>query len=332
VRNLRPFRFGVYLRSGATRPEGSETQGPPSFDAQKWRQLARRVEHLGFAVLSVPDHFGAQPAPMAAMMAALDATTSLRVTTGVLDNDFRHPLVVAREVATMDVLSGGRVELGLGAGWLKSDYQASGIGYDPVGVRLSRLEEAVTIIKQAWQPGRNVFSGTFYQVDDDSFPKPAQSSVPLMIGGGSPRILRIAGREASIVSINLNLGVGSTLGPGEVLTPDRIAGEVDVEAYFRKVGWVREGAGPRFDDLEIQISPYLTAVTHRPNEVLDRLAQEMGTPAATLAEAPALLVGSADAIADKLVGLREQFGFSYVTFDSNAFESAVPVVERLAGT
>src|SRR5688500_8697486 len=188
--HARPFRFGVQLSSA---PSGAE-----------WATLARRAEDLGYSSLFLPDHFGAQLAPVPAMQAAADATTSLKVGCLVFDNDYKHPVVLAKEVATIDVLSGGRVELGIGAGWMNSDYEQSGIQHDRAGVRIDRMEEGIAVMKGLFGEGPCSYEGAHYRVTAmDGLPKPVQRPhPPLLIGGGGKRVLSIAGREADIVGIN----------------------------------------------------------------------------------------------------------------------------------
>jgi probable F420-dependent oxidoreductase len=196
----RRFRFGIQL---------SHAAGPAD-----WAELARKAEDLGYSSLQLPDHFGAQFSPAPALAAAAGATRDLRLGTLVLDNDYRHPVVTAKDMATVDLLSDGRVELGIGAGWMASDYDQSGIGMDPAGVRVDRLAEAVTVLKGLFGPGPFSFEGEHYTIRDlDGQPKPAQDPhPPFVLGGGAPRMLRLAGREADIVGINPALRSGC--GPG----------------------------------------------------------------------------------------------------------------------
>ena len=191
-----PFRFGVQASAAA--------------DAQAWRDVARKVEDLGFSTLHMPDHFSDQLAPMPALMAAADATTELRVGMLVLDNDFKHPVVLAKEIATLDVLSGGRVEFGLGAGWMVDDYELSGIPYDEPRVRVDRFEESLSIIKGLWGDDAVTFKGSHYEITGlNGLPKPLQKPHPaILIGGGGKRMLSIAAREADIVGVNPNLKSG----------------------------------------------------------------------------------------------------------------------------
>src|SRR5918995_4714854 len=178
----RPFRFGIQLSHASS---GAE-----------WLELARKAEDLGYSTLFVPDHFGNQVAPVAALTGAASATTGLRVGPLVLDNDYRHPVVAAKEMATIDRLSGGRLEFGIGAGWMASDYEQSGIALDPPGVRVSRLEEALDVFDGLFAPGPFSLQGKHYQLAGlDGLPKPVQQPrPPLLIGGGGQRMLTLAGR------------------------------------------------------------------------------------------------------------------------------------------
>src|SRR5438876_677403 len=183
----RPFRFGVSVHGSKSRAE--------------WIGIARQAEALGYSTLLIPDHLGDQLSPIPALVAAADATSTLRIGSLVFDNDFRHPVMLAKEAATLDVLSGGRFELGIGAGWLRSEYEQAGIPYDPPGVRVGRMEEALQIIKGLFADRPVTFSGTYYKVSAlEGQPKPVQRPhPPILIGGGGKRILSIAAREATIV-------------------------------------------------------------------------------------------------------------------------------------
>src|SRR5215469_6245 len=193
ARHDRRFRFAVQVGHTAT--------------GQEWADLAREAESLGYASLSMPDHFGEQFAVGPALAAAAAATTTLRIGTLVYDNDYRHPVVLAKEAATLDVLSGGRLELGLGAGWQTTDYEQSGIPCDPVGVRIDRMVEGLRVLKGLMADGPFSFQGEHYAVAGlDGLPKPVQRPhPPVLIGGGGRRILGIAGREADIVGIGVNM-------------------------------------------------------------------------------------------------------------------------------
>ena len=230
----RKFRFAAQL---STTPEGT---------ARSWADQARRAEDLGYAALLMPDHFGDQLAPVPALAAVAAATTTLRMGSLVFGNDYRHPVVLAKEAATLDVLSEGRFELSLGAGWMRTDYEEAGITYDTPRVRVERFEEAVQVIQGLLRTdGPFSFDGTYYQVHEHTLlPRPVQQpGPPLIIGGGGKRVLSFAARHADIVSINVNLREG-TGGP-------ETAPNASPERTREKVAWVKEAAGDRFDELEL---------------------------------------------------------------------------------
>ncbi len=212
----RPFRFGVQVNATGSRGD--------------WVDLAQRVEANGYSTLTMPDHFGDQLAPVPALQCAADATTTLRLGALVYDNDYKHPVVLAKELATMDVLSDGRVEIGLGAGWMVSDYEQSGIPYDPPGVRVSRFIEGLAVIKGALADGPFSFEGEHYTITDyDGSPKPVQSPPPILIGGGGPRVLGFAAREADIVGINGTMTSGAVdASTFDSMTADAVDDKVDL--------------------------------------------------------------------------------------------------------
>lgn len=309
----RRFRFGVQL----------STAGSPA----EWADLAREAEDLGYSTLFIPDHFGDQLAPAPALTAAADATTSLRVGTLVLDNDYKHPVVTAKEMATVDLLSGGRLELGIGAGWMASDYDQSGIPMDAAAVRVDRLEEALAVLKGLFAPGPFSFDGKHYQVADlDGQPAPAQGPhPPFIIGGGAPRVLALAGREADIVGINPAIRSGRVDG---ATARDGAATITD-----RKIAWVREAAGDRYDDLEIQMLLFACVVTDDRAGTLEGMAPMFALTPDDLAAYPHAWVGSADQIADDLVARRQRWDVSYLVVQgADAMRAAAPVVARLAGS
>ena len=307
----RKFRFGAQLsfaRSG-----------------DEWVAKARRLEDLGFATLCAPDHFDDQLAPIPALVAAAAATTTLRVGTLVLDNDYRHPLLVAKEAATLDLLSGGRFELGIGAGWLSSDYEQSGIPCDPPGVRIDRLEECLAVVKGLLAGGKFSYSGRHYTVTGHpGTPLPVQRPrPPILVGGGGRRILSLAGREADIVSVNFDLRSGS-IGP-------QVGPTATAASTAEKVGWIRDAAGDRFDDIELSSTAYLTMVTDDREAVAGGLGSGFGLDAGQVLAMPNFLIGTVGEIADELERRRDELGFSYIVVGGECFEAMAPVVERLAG-
>ncbi len=309
---MHPFRFGIQCRGPA--------------DPAGWRALATKVEDLGWSTLTVADHFDEAVAPIPALMAAADATTTLRVGTMVLANDYRHPVVVAKEAATLDLLTGGRFELGLGAGWMTADYEAAGIPLDAAAVRVDRLEEAVQVLKGLWAGSPFTFAGERYRIEGlDALPRPSTpGGPPIVIGGGGPRVLRLAGREAAVVGVNVNLRAGVI---GERTFSDGTAAATD-----RKVGWVREGAGDRIDDIELQVRVHLAMVTDDRDAVVDELAPAFGLTAEEAGATPHALVGSVEHICDQLIERRERWGISYLGLSADQLDAFAPVIAKVAGT
>ncbi|MEO3787195.1 TIGR03621 family F420-dependent LLM class oxidoreductase [Actinocorallia sp. B10E7] len=301
------FRFGIqFTRTGSL---------------ADWLDTARKAEDSGFSTLLVPDHLGDQFAPFPALTAAAGVTSTLRLGTLVLANDFRHPVLLAQEAATLDLLSGGRLELGLGAGWMRSEYESAGLPFDSSGTRVERLGESLELLRLLWEGGPVSFEGRHYRTEGHvGLPSPVQSRLPLLVGGGSPRILRTAGRHADIVGVHHDLRSGAA---GALdTTPDMTA---------RKLQWVRQGAGDRFADLELQVGVGILWVTARPANVLDGLGRRLGLPADTVAELPNVLVGDTGQIIERLIERRDRYGFSYVVFQGRDLEDALPVVAALAG-
>jgi probable F420-dependent oxidoreductase len=305
-----PFRFGV--------------QASAPMSGKEWSELAQRVEDLGYSTLTMPDHFGNQMAPVPALMAAAAATTVLRIGALVWDNDYKHPVVLAKELATMDLLSDGRLEVGIGAGWERADYDWSGIPYDPPGVRIDRFEEGLAIIKGHFTPGPFSFSGQHYTVSGlDGLPKPVQAHIPILVGGGGKRVLSIAAREADIVGINGTMAAGA-IGPEALasMTPD---------AVDEKVAIVKLAAGPRFESLEMNVRAFFVSVTDDREGLAARLAGGFGmTPQAAL-QTPFAVVGTVDQIIETLQARRERWGFSYVIVGTGDVEPFAPVVAALTG-
>ncbi len=305
-----PFRFAIQAKSAD--------------DRTAWVEQARMVEDLGYSALSLPDHFDGQLAPTPALMAAADATTTLKVGALVWCNDYRHPVTFALEMATLDLLSEGRLELGIGAGWMKSDYVAAGITYDRPGVRIARMAESIDILRGLWGEGPFSYAGDHYTIDSlDLRPKPLQDRVPILIGGGGPRMLGLAGRYADIVGVNPNLHAG--------VIDEHTAADATAERYAEKIGWVRDGAGDRFDDIELQIRVFVAMITDDRKGTAEALGPGLGMNAEQAMASPLAVVGTVDQIVEALVERRETYGFSYVTMGAENIESFAPVVARLAG-
>jgi probable F420-dependent oxidoreductase len=307
---VRPFRFAVH------------TGRLPASDG--WDDLARRVEALGYDALYVTDHLGDQLSPIAAMAAAAAATTRLRIGSYVFANDFRHPLLVAREAATLDRLSGGRLELGLGAGWMRSDYRQLGMPYDPPGRRVDRLVEAIGIVKRLLCGETVTHRGEHYRLDRARIgPAPVQQPrPPLMVGGGGPRLLRLAAREAEIVA----------LAPQMTPTGRPMLRFATDRALEQRVAIVRRAAGVRFADLELNAFVADAGVVGGPQPVsasLAALAKSAGP--AIVGGSPYVLYGTIPQLRDSLLRRRERTGLSSYGIPAAAMEGLAPLVQELSG-
>jgi probable F420-dependent oxidoreductase len=320
----KPFRFAV------------QSFNAPSGHA--WTETARKVESLGYSTLHLADHLlGPGPAlaktnhpvqnlaAVPAMAHAAAVTTTLKIGCRVFCIDYRLPVVLVKEAMTLDFLSDGRLELGLGAGWLEEEYHATGIPFDPPGERISRLEDIVVALRAYAGDGNvAVANDTVEWRDFEGLPKPVSRPLPpLMIGGGSPRILKIAGREADIVSLNFNNRKG-------VIGPDGVRSS-SADETAKKIGWIRAGAGKRFADLEIEIGAYFTFVTNDAKDTVVMFAKTFGMTEAEMLGHPHALFGGVETIVEELQRRRETFGISYVTVSQDAMASFAPVVARLAG-
>ncbi len=308
----KPFRFGVQVSQLGS--------------AASWRDKARKLEDLGYSTLFMPDHFGEELAPLPAIAMAAASTTSLRVGSLVFDNDYKHPVILAKEAATIDLLSDGRLEFGLGAGWMRTDYDQLGLPYDPPAVRVDRFEEALHIVKQSFTGEKFTYHGEHYRISDYAgYPKPVQQpGPPLLIGGGGKRVLSIAAREADIVGINPNLRAGEI---GRDATLDSMREQTD-----RKVQWVRDAAGARIDEIEIQMRFFLTAVRPDRQAFAEQLAPAFGVEPQEVLESGAVLVGTEDEIIEQLQRRRETWGLSYVVVGDDNVDAFAPIVAKLTGS
>jgi probable F420-dependent oxidoreductase len=309
--NHRPFRFSV--------------QEHHAHSAKQWRERAQAIESMGYSALYLPDHLNDQTGPIAALMAAADATTKLRVGSLVFDNDYRHPVVLAKEAATLDLLSDGRLDLGLGAGWLVSDYEQAGIPYDPAATRIDRLEEALKIIKGLFAGKPFSFTGKHYSIKEmEGRPLPVQKPHPrLLLGGGGRRMLRLAAREADIVHVNYNLNEGR-------INPKLVRTGL-AEATDEKLEWIREAAGDRLEAIELGFTVFFASVTDDRESIASAMAPSMGFELRDVLEMPHFLIGTLEQIEEDLKARRERYGFSDVIVPGDAADSLAPVVERLAG-
>lgn len=314
----KPFRFAV-SSSAAT-------------SGTAWRDLARKAEDLGFATLHVSDHYvdaasngGQMLAAIPAMAMAAAVTTTLRVGARVLCVDYHHPVVLAKSMATLDLLSDGRLELGIGAGWVASEYEAMGLTMSDAPTRIARLADTVAFLKAFFTGEALDVAGP--HVTAKGFkgqPVPVQQpSPPIIIGGGARKVLTYAGQVADIVSFNFDNRAG-VVGPAGVQSSS-------ATAMDQKVAWVRDGAGARFDQIELEVGAYFTTVTDDPGPVAEKMGGMFGLSPEEMADHPNALIGTVDDICEKLQARRERYGFSYVTVSDRNADAFAPVVARLAG-
>lgn len=307
----RGFRFGVQVSKETT--------------AKGWAELARRSEAAGYDVLTMPDHFTDQLAPVPALMAAADATTTLRVGALVFDNDYKHPVILAKELATLDLLSDGRTEIGLGAGWMISDYEEAGIPYDSPKVRIDRFIEGMAIIRGVMKDGPFSFTGEHYTVTNyEGFPKPVQAPCPpVLIGGGGKRVLSYAAREADIIGINGTLTAG-------VVGPEALA-TMTAEAVDEKVAIVAAAGAHRLADIEMNIRTFFVKVTDDRAGMVDRISSMFQVPADMINNSPFALIGSVESCIEQLLERREKWGFSYTIVGAENIDECAPIVAALRG-
>ena len=312
-----PFRFGCI----------NEQMKP----AKAWREHVRRIEALGYDILLmrdhfVPDVFGDTFGPIAALMSAADATSTLRVGSMVICNDFRHPTVLAKEAATIDFLSEGRFELGLGAGWMRDEYERMGLELDQPSLRIKRLEESVQVIRGLTAAGPFSHQGEYYSIRElDGFPKPVQRYIPIMVGGGNRKILNLAGREADIVGILLtNVASG-------VIINDPLGRSS--ESVLQKLEWVREGAGERFDEIELNSAIDVVVTDNRLSATEEFIAQRgwKGVTVEQVWDMPSVFIGPREFIMEEMYVRREKFGFSYYWVADKQMEEFAPLVQELSG-
>jgi probable F420-dependent oxidoreductase len=316
-----PFRFAVQATNAAC--------------GREWRDTVRKVEDLGYSTLFLADHYlGPGPAqraahtprqdlaPIAAMATAAAVTETLRIGCRVFCIDYHVPAVLAKEAATLDLLSDGRLELGIGAGWSDVEYDALGLDFDRPGRRIAKLAEVVALIRAHWQGEELDYSGDFVRVHGYAGrPRPVQQPhPPIMIGGGGRRVLSLAGREADIVSIS---SVPFVARDADGLDPQAVA--------QRRIEFVRAAAGERFGQLDVESSPYFTEITDDPETVLAGLAKSTGIAADLLRDHPNVLIGSSESVVELLHSRRETLGTNYVTVQQTQIESFAPVVALLHG-
>jgi probable F420-dependent oxidoreductase len=309
---MRPFRFGVNVGRAGSRAE--------------WAEKARKLEDLGYSALTVPDHLADLLAPMPALVSAAAATQRLRVGTNVLNNDLRHPVLVAREAATVDLLTEGRLQLGLGAGHMQAEYDQAGVRFDAGGTRVERLAEAVAIVKGLLKGEPVTFAGRYYRVTGHTIhPLPLQRPhPPLLIGGNGRRLLTLAAKEADIVGLS---GITFRRGGTE---PDLSGWQVaGVEA---RVQLVREAAGDRYDRLELNALVQRVVVTEARRQAAEELARRWPQLSPEdLLQSPYVLIGTTDELVEDLQARRERWDISYYVIFEPDIDAFAPIVARLAG-
>jgi probable F420-dependent oxidoreductase len=316
-----PFRFAV--------------QATNATSGHQWRDTVRKVEDLGYSTLFLADHYlGPGPAqraartprqdlaPIAAMAAAAAVSQTLRIGCRVFCIDYHVPAVLAKEAATLDLLSDGRLEMGIGAGWSEVEYTAMGLEFDRPGQRIAKLAEVVSFIKAHWAGEELDYSGNVVNVRGYAGrPRPVQRPhPPIMIGGGGPRVLSLAGREADIVSMS---SVPFVARDADGRSPQAVA--------QRRIGFVQMAAGERYGRLDVESSPYFTEITDDPEAALEGVAMSMGIPGDLLRDHPNVLIGSPETVVEMLYSRRESLGVNYVTVQQSQIESFAPVVARLHG-
>ncbi|HEY6540795.1 MAG TPA: TIGR03621 family F420-dependent LLM class oxidoreductase [Ktedonobacteraceae bacterium] len=308
----RPFRFGVVTHNTS-----------PSLDALVAR--ARLAERLGYSTFLIPDHLGDQFDTPLALALVAQATSTLRIGSLVFANDFRHPALLAKTAATLDVLSGGRFELGLGAGWMQSEYERIGLAFDPPGIRIERMVEALQIITGLFSDEPMTFSGVYYQVAGmRGSPSPLQRPhPPILLGGSGKRILSVAAREADIVNI-IPRGM---VEPGSAQRID--LSDAGATSLAQKVAWIREAAGERFQSLELNLFILDMALNDRQGDGADRLAHRFALSREQVLKSPHLLVGTVNHIVDRLQETRAKYGISYLVIFDEYIEQFAPIVAQL---
>lgn len=302
---LKPFRFGLQVAQPLAQSD--------------WLQQAQLAEASGYDILLMPDHLREQFSPVPALASALQATTTIRMGTFVACNDFRHPIMLAKEMATIDVLSGGRCEIGIGAGWMRKEYDLAGLPFEPPRVRYEKLVEAICIIKQFFAGERILFEGEHYIVRGlQGSPRAIQQPhPPLLIGAGGKKMLALAAAEADIVSLN------PTAKDGSLDYKD-----ITARAVARKISQIKAAAGERFADITLNISVLRFAITTEPRPFLEEYAKRFGLSEDDIANSPFVLVGDVDTIVEKLMHRRAQYGLSYFTIPERYLDSFLPILQH----
>lgn len=307
------FRFAVQATVGVD-------------NGNSWRTLARKAESLGFSTLFIPDHLDdGQLSPIVSMTAAAMATSTLRVGSLLFNNDLRHPVLLAKEMSTLDLISEGRLEVGIGAGWKRTDYDQTGILLERPGARIERLSESIQVVKSLWTTGSCTFSGEYYKIFESvGLPLPFRpSGPPLIVGGGGKKILTLAAMQADIVGINPSLASG--------VVGEDLKDTVGPERFKERLDWVREAAGERFSELELQCLTFVAHVSNDSSKWISDLAPEFGVSPEFAKSIPIVLAGSISEVIETIEERRETYGFSYWVIHQHEMDSFAPVVEALSG-
>jgi probable F420-dependent oxidoreductase len=311
MNKIRPFHFGVTLLGASSR--------------QEWVSKVKRAEELGYTSLQMPDHLG-KPflPPLLTLMLAAEVSSTLRLGTKVLDNNFRHLVLQAQEIATLDLFSGGRIDIGLGAGYMEKEYWQAGIPFDPPGIRVGRLEESVRLLKALFGDRPVTSSGRYYNLNNyESFPKPLQRPhPPILLAGGGKRMLSIAAREADIISLNPRVRPdGNSLDMQDA----------SAEATAQKIDWIRQAAGERFDQIALAVEVIEVVRTDGKQQPEPLTVMSPGEFGNQPLQGMYVLVGSVDQICEQVLANRERFGISHVSVMEKNMEDFAPIVARLSG-
>jgi probable F420-dependent oxidoreductase len=301
--SARPFRFGLQVANAPSR--------------RAWQEAAKHAEDVGFDVVLVPDHVGELLSPMVALATMAEATTHLHVGTFVLNNDFRHPALLAREAATVDLLTDGRLELGLGAGHAAPEYAEIGLPFDPAPVRVARLEEAARLLRRLFDGDEVTVDGSYSRVEHHRLYPVRRPQ--LLIGGNGDRVLRIGAEVADIVGFT---GLGRTRPDGQRHDTEWAPAQIDA-----KVAVLRAAAGDRLPELELNALVQYVAITNERRASAARVAARLEVDPDELLDTPYMLIGTVGEIVDQLHRARDRFGFSYfVTRDA---EQTAPIIAAL---
>jgi probable F420-dependent oxidoreductase len=314
---------------GMPKPFTFLADAPDVSSARELGERARAAEDLGVTTFVLPDHLVAQPAPVPYLATVAALTERIRISAFVHNNDLRHPAVLAQELATLDVLSEGRLDVAVGGGWNESEYAAIGLAFDPIRVRQARLAESVAVIKGCFEPGPFSFAGEHYTITDyDAQPKPVQQPhPPFFIGGGGRTTLELAAREAQTIGLAPRILRGGRSDPRSFTWA----------ATEEKIGWVREAAGERFDALTFNVYPSFWPVTvtddlrGEADKVVAALRERSGIEltAREVIDSPHIFIGSRDRFVEKFIQLRDGLGIS--SFLVGDLDQLGPVVEQLTG-